>query len=106
MARPLAALINRRTGIALVVGGTRAGSRVILALTSTHLVPTFIKHFDQLFDDLQQSTRVGLNGCHSTELSPVFFVDSHSVKKARTWPPVGPSCGPGGMGNYSYDKSW
>jgi hypothetical protein len=52
--------------------------------TSSEFVPAVIESFDELIDDLQQSTRVGLNGCLGAQLAPIFVVtrSSHGMTEA------------------------
>ncbi len=75
---------KKKISVALFAGNTRIGFVLLLALV--HLFPSLIQRDDELIDDLQQSARIGLNGCEGAKLLPVFFVDGHVMTKARTWP--------------------
>jgi hypothetical protein len=75
-----------KCGSALFAGSTRTRVGFKSLPSSANLVPALIEHFDESIDNLQQSARIGLNGCQGAKLSPVFFVDSHVTIKARTWP--------------------
>ena len=77
-------IINERR-IALLARSASTGVSAILP-AAADFVPAVIERFNQLIDDLKQSTRVRLNGCQGAELSPVFFVsrDSHAMAEAIT----------------------
>jgi hypothetical protein len=71
---------------ALFAGNTRSSVGFKSLPTLAHLFPALIEHDDELIDDLQQSARIGLRSCQCAKLSPVFFIDSHVIARARTWP--------------------